>query len=143
MFYHFIRSIKLSAFHSCILLKPICELQYLGKLKTKYIAVFLKCYQNVTFFLSSPSHGIPRGSFQSWSFLTIHRDHPDFYIVSSCLGITPSRRSLCPERCLWQGDEAFDFCTSRRPSGVRPRTRWISFMVNPETVPPSDMVFSF
>lgn len=87
MFCHFIRSIKLSAFHSCILLSLICEMQYLEKLRIKYIVVFLKCYQNVTFFLSSPSHGIPQGRFG---------------LGRSCLsaGITPASVSSHPPGSL-------------------------------------------
>lgn len=57
-----------------------------------------KCYRFPLFPI--PRH--PAGVVLSWSFLTIHRDHPGFCIVSSSR-ITPSQRQSVPVTILSSG----------------------------------------
>ena len=102
-----IHTVIFSQFHST---KRICKLQHLGKLRTKYIVYFLKCYQNITISSLSPPHSIPRESFQSWSFLFIHRDHPGFYISHHPMGSPLPGGPFVQSAACGQGGEAFGFC---------------------------------
>lgn len=52
-----------------------------GEAKNKIHHAFSEMLQKCNFSLFPLSRGIPQGSLQSWSFLTIHRDHPGFSLL--------------------------------------------------------------